>query len=80
MPPNYGVRFNDDQALSPTGQPAVGEDPEAAMCIPELWSALVSLENNELLPKAEVLGDKTRSGLENGGESIGKAANHREVP
>jgi hypothetical protein len=80
MPPNYGVRFNDDQALSATGQPAVGEEPETAICIPELWSGLTSLEYNELLPKAEILGDQSRSGLENGGECVGKAANHRDVP
>ncbi len=36
--------------------------------------------NNELLPKAEDFGDQSCSGLENGGESAGKAANHRDVP
>jgi hypothetical protein len=57
-----------------------GKDPEAAICIPELWSGLTSLENNQLLSKAEVLGDQSCSGLENGGESAGKAPNHRKVP
>ena len=39
------------QELSPSGKPAAGEKPEAAICIPD------SLENNPLLPKAEVFGD-----------------------
>jgi len=34
-----------------------GKDPEAAICIPELWSGLTSHENNQLLPKAEILGN-----------------------
>jgi len=57
-----------------------GKDPEAAICIPELWPGLTSLENNQLLPKAEVLGGQSCSGLENGDESVGKAPNHRKVP
>jgi hypothetical protein len=57
-----------------------GQDPEAAICIPELWSGLPSFENNQLLPKAEVLCNQSCPGLENGGESTGKAANHRKVP
>jgi hypothetical protein len=57
-----------------------GKDPESAICIPELWSDLTSLENNQLLPKAEILGNQSCSGLENGSESIGKAPNHRKGP
>jgi len=57
-----------------------GKDPEAAIRIPEWWSGLTSLENNQLLPKAEVLGNQSCSGLENGSESIGKAPNHRKSP
>jgi len=57
-----------------------GKDPEAAICIPNLWSGLTSLENNQLLPKAEIFGDQSCSGLENGGEGGGKAPKHRKVP
>jgi hypothetical protein len=57
-----------------------GKDPEAAICIPELWSGLMPLENNQLLAKTEVLGNQSCSGLENGGESICEAPNHRKVP
>jgi len=57
-----------------------GKDPEAAICIPELWSDLTSLENNQLLPKAEILGNQSCSGLEHSGESVGKAPNHRNIP
>jgi hypothetical protein len=39
-----------------------------------------SFENNQLLAKAEVLGNQSCPGLENGGESIRKAPNHRRVP
>jgi hypothetical protein len=34
----------------------IGKDPEAAICIPELWPDLSSLENNQLLPETEVFG------------------------
>jgi len=57
-----------------------GKDPEAAICILKMWSCLTSLENNQLLPKAEVFGDHSCFGLENGGESVGKAPNHRKIP
>jgi len=57
-----------------------GKDPEAAICIPDLWSGLTSLENNQLLPEAEDLGNQSCPGLENGGESAGKAPNHRKGP
>jgi len=57
-----------------------GNNPEAAICIVESWSGLTSLENNQLLPKAEVFCDQSCPGLENDGESIGKAPNHRKVP
>jgi len=58
----------------------VGKYPEAAICIPELWSGLTSLKYNQLLPKAEVLRDQACSGLENCVESVGKAPNHRKIP
>jgi hypothetical protein len=44
------------------------------------WLDLAALENNQLLPKAEVFGNQSCPGLENGGESVGKAPNHRKVP
>jgi hypothetical protein len=56
------------------------KDPEATICIPELWSGLTSLENNQLLPKAEVLCNQACPGLENGAESKGEAPNHRKDP
>ncbi len=80
MPATDGTRFDDDQALSPSGKAAAGENPEATICIPELWSGLTSLENNQLLPKAEVFGNQSCSGLENSGESIREAPNHQRGP
>jgi hypothetical protein len=53
-----------------------GKDPEAAICIPESWSGLTSFENNQLLAKAEVLGNQSCPGFENGGERICEAPNH----
>jgi hypothetical protein len=80
MPANNSIRPDDDQALSPSGKPAAGENPEAAIFVPQPWPDLMPLENNQLLPKAEVLGDYSCSGLENGFASVGKAPNHRKVP
>ncbi len=80
MPANNSLRFHDDQAPSPTGKPAAGENPEAAIFIMQPWPDLAALETNQLMPKAEVLGDQSCSGLENCGESVGKAPNHRKVP
>jgi hypothetical protein len=80
MPANNGIGLDDDQTPAPTGKQLADKDPEAAICIPELRSGLTSLENNQLLPKAEVLGDQSCSGLENGGESSCEAPNHRKVP
>jgi hypothetical protein len=80
MPANNGIRFNDDQTPAPTRKQLAGKNPEAAICIQELWSGLTSLENNQLLAKAEVLGDQSCPGLENGGESKCEAPNHRKVP
>ena len=31
--------------------------PKAAICIPELWSGLTSLDNNQLLPETGTFGD-----------------------
>ena len=80
MPANNSRRFYDDQTPSPTGGPAAGENPEAAIFIMQSWLDLASLENNQLLPKAEVFGNQSCLGLENGGESVGKAPNDRKVP
>jgi len=52
----------------------------AAICIPESWSGLTSFENNQLLAKAEVLGNQSCLGFENGGENICEAPNHRKAP
>ncbi len=57
MPADNRIRPYDDQALPPSGKPAAGENPESTICIPELWPDLTSLENNQLLPKAEVFGN-----------------------
>jgi hypothetical protein len=57
MPADNSIRLHDDQTPAPTGKPLTGKDPEAAICIPERWSDLTSLENNQLLPKAEVFGN-----------------------
>jgi len=80
MPTHNSIRLYDDQTPAPTRKQFTGKDPEAAICIPELWPGLTSLENNQLLPKAEIFGDQSCSGLEYGGESVGKAPNHRKVP
>jgi len=80
MPTNISIRLHEDQTPVPTGKQLAGKNPEAAICVPQLWSGLTSLENNQLLPKAEVLGNQSCPGLENGGESVGKAPNHRKVP
>jgi hypothetical protein len=53
-----------------------GKNPESAIFIAELWSGLTSLENNQLLPEAEVLCNQACPGPENGGESISEAPNH----
>ena len=57
MPADHSFRFHNDQALPPSGKPAAGENPEAAIFIPQLWPDLAALENNQLLPKAEMIGD-----------------------
>jgi hypothetical protein len=80
MPANNSIRLYEDQTPAPTRIQLTDKNPEAATCIPELWSGLTSLENNQLLSKAEVFGDQSRSGFKNGGESVGKAPNHRKVP
>jgi hypothetical protein len=56
MPADNRLGFHDDQTPAPSGKPLTGKDPEAAICIPELWSDLSSLENNQLLPETEVFG------------------------
>jgi len=80
MPANNGIRLYSDQTPAPILKQLAGKDPEATICIPELWPGLASLENNQLLSKAEVLGDQPCLGLENGGKSVAKAPNHRKVP
>jgi hypothetical protein len=57
VPANNSIRLYDDQTTTPTGKQLAGKDPKAAIGIPELWSGLTSLENNQLLAEAEVLGD-----------------------
>jgi hypothetical protein len=57
-----------------------GKDPEAAICIPESWSGLTSIENHQLLAQAKALDNQSCPGFENGGDNIGEAPNHRKVP
>jgi len=45
------------QFQSPQRWLAARKNPEAAIFISQLWPNLVSLENNQLLPKADVFGD-----------------------
>jgi len=80
MPADNSIRQDDDQAPSPSGKPAAGENSEAAIFVPKPWNDLTTHENNQLLPKAGVLGDQSCSGLENSFESVGKAPHHREIP
>jgi len=54
--------------------------PPAIVVSDEFISCSLQLENNQLLAKAEVLGNQACPGFENGGESVGKAPNHRKVP
>jgi hypothetical protein len=76
MPAHNSLRFHDDQAPSPTSKPAAGENPEATIFIMQSRLDLAALENNQLMPKTEVFGNQSCPGLENGGESVGKAPNH----
>ncbi len=80
MPASHRIRLDDDQAVTPFREPATSQDSEAAICVAEPRSGLTALENDELLPKAEILGNQSRFGFEDGGESIGKVPNHRQGP
>jgi hypothetical protein len=77
MPANDSIRLDHDQAIAPIGKPAADQDPEAAIGIAEPRSGLPALENDELLPKAEIFGGQSCFGLKYGGESIDKAPDHR---
>ncbi len=78
MPANDGIRLDDDQTIAPVGKAVADQDPEAPICIAEPRSGLTALQNDELLPKAEILGSQSRFGLEDGGERVGKVPNHRK--
>ncbi len=54
------------------------QNPEAAIGIPEPRSGLTALENDKLLPKAEILGNQSRFEFDDGGERVGKVPNHRK--
>ncbi len=56
MPTNYGVWLDEDQTVAPFGELTASQDPEATIYIPDPGSGLTSFQNNQLLPKAEVLG------------------------
>jgi len=48
--------------------PTTGKDSETTVGITNRRPYLAAPEDDQLLPKAEVLGDQSRSGLETGGE------------
>jgi hypothetical protein len=54
-----------------------GKDPERTIRIPQQWTYLAALGDDQLLPKAEILGDQSRTGLEAGGEGEKKVPKHR---
>jgi len=78
VPANDSIRFDHNQAIAPIGKPAANQDPEATIGIVEPRSGPLALENNGLLPKAEIFGGQSCFGLEYGGESNDKAPDHRK--
>jgi len=78
--PDRFDRLDDDQAVTPFREPATSQDPKSAICVAEPRSGLTALENDELLLKAEILGNQSRFGFKDGADCIGKVPNHRQGP
>jgi len=78
VPANHSIWLDHNQTIAPIGKPSAGQDPEATIGIAEPRFGLPALENDKLLPKAEIFGGQSCFGLENGDESVGKAPNHRK--
>jgi hypothetical protein len=60
----HGRGLNDEQGLSPSGDPPTGENPEPAVPIAQPRPRRSSLLHDQLLPQAQILGDQVRSGCE----------------
>ena len=76
VPAKDSFRLNNDQTCPPLRKPTTGKDPETTIGITNRWPYLAAVEDDQLLPKAEVLGDESRSGLEPRGEGEEQMANH----
>lgn len=77
MPANDGIRLDDDQSVTPLREPATSQDPKPAIGVAKPWPGLPAPENDQLLPKVQILSDQSEFGFEEGGEGVGKLPKHR---
>jgi hypothetical protein len=66
--------------ITPTGEPPTGANPELSVGIAEARLRVPTLQHQQLLPRAQVLGDQQRLRLEKGRNSPNEKANHPARP
>ena len=76
VPAKDSFRSDNDQTCLPLSEPTTGKDPETTIGITNRRPHLAALEDNQLLPQAEILGHQSRSRLEPRGEGKKEMANH----
>jgi hypothetical protein len=76
-PGQFSIRLDNDQPAAPFREPSTSQDPIPTIHIANSGSDLTALENDELVPAAEIFGSESCFGFEDGDEGEGKAPNHQ---
>jgi hypothetical protein len=80
MPPEHGVRLDDQERVAPCGKPSTDENPEPAVAVPEPGAWRPAMQYDQLLTQAQILGDQVRSGREPCRDRPPRPPDHAEPP
>ena len=61
MPPQHRLGFHNESRTTPTTEPSAGNNPEPLVRIAQPRLRVSALQNQQLLPQAEILGDQPHS-------------------
>jgi hypothetical protein len=80
MPPQHRLGFHNEERTTPTTEPSAGNNPEPPVRIAQPRLRVSALQNQQLLPQAEILGDQPHPRPKRGRNRPGQKANHPAPP